>query len=59
MSAVEHIREVISKRLSAAVDEIYVVLKRTIFQYEEEIDRQRKLLAILLEPKIPVHRIGM
>lgn len=59
MSSVEHLREVISERLSAAAEEIYVVLKTTIVQYEEEIERQRKLLNLVLEPTIPLHRIGM
>lgn len=59
MSAVEHLREEIRERLSAAAEEIYVVLKKTIVQYEEEIERQRKLLTMVMEPKIRLHRIGM
>ncbi|KAM4597318.1 uncharacterized protein V3H82_023869 [Fundulus diaphanus] len=44
MSSVQHLREFISERLTAAAEEIFGVFHRTIAQYEEEMDRQRRLL---------------
>ena len=56
MSAVPSLREFVNERLTAAAEEILGVFERTIVEYEEEIDRQRRLLNIL--PTINVHRIG-
>uniref|UniRef100_A0A096MF82 Zinc finger protein OZF-like n=1 Tax=Poecilia formosa TaxID=48698 RepID=A0A096MF82_POEFO len=44
MSSAQHLREFISERLTAAAEEIFSVFQRTIAQYEEELDRQRRLL---------------
>ncbi|XP_041849485.1 zinc finger protein 572-like [Melanotaenia boesemani] len=44
MSSVQHLREFISERLTAAAEEIFTEFEKTIVQYEEEIDRQRRLL---------------
>ncbi|XP_063764861.1 zinc finger protein 28 homolog [Eleginops maclovinus] len=57
MSAVQSLREFVNERLTAAAEEIFGVVERTIFKYEEEIDRQRRLLKIL--PTIKLHRIQL
>lgn len=44
MTSVHFLREFISERLTAAASEIFEVFEKTIVQYEEEVDRQRRLL---------------
>ncbi|CAJ1069171.1 zinc finger protein 260-like [Xyrichtys novacula] len=57
MSQVNSLREFVNERLTAAAEEIFVVIKRTIVEYEEKIDRQRKLLDIALQPELKLSRI--
>ncbi|XP_028288396.1 uncharacterized protein LOC114452986 isoform X3 [Parambassis ranga] len=57
MSNVQFVRNVITERLTAAAAEIFGVFEQTVVQYEEEIERQRKLLDIFLKPQIKLHRI--
>ncbi|KAM8773630.1 uncharacterized protein AB9X84_017501 [Acanthopagrus schlegelii] len=59
MSSVECLRGFISERLTAAAEEIFGVFQKTIVEYEEEIDRQRKLLDIFWKPEIKLHRIEL
>ena len=59
MSSVQYLRELISERLTAAAEEIFTVFEKTIVQYEEEVDRQRRLLDIVLKPEVKLHRIGL
>ncbi|XP_067471493.1 zinc finger protein 79-like isoform X1 [Thunnus thynnus] len=59
MSSVECLRELINERLTTAAEEIFVVFQKTIVQYEEEIDRQRRLLDIVWKPEIKLHRIEL
>ncbi|XP_040050656.1 uncharacterized protein LOC144382940 [Gasterosteus aculeatus] len=59
MSSVEGLREFVNERLSAAAEEIFGVFKRTIVEYQEEIDRQRGLLDVLLKPEVRLHRIEL
>ncbi|XP_044051260.1 zinc finger protein 664-like isoform X4 [Siniperca chuatsi] len=59
MSSVECLREFVNKRLTAAAEEIFGVFKKTIVEYEEEIDRQRRLLDIFWKPEIKLHRIEL
>ncbi|XP_041849433.1 uncharacterized protein LOC121645114 isoform X2 [Melanotaenia boesemani] len=56
MSSVQHLREFISERLTAAAEEIFTEFEKTIVQYEEEIDRQRRLLDITWNPQIKLIR---
>ena len=58
MSSVECLRNFVSERLAAAAQEIFGVFSKTIVEYEEEIDRQRRLLDAVLKPEIKIHRIG-
>ncbi|KAK9521297.1 hypothetical protein VZT92_021116 [Zoarces viviparus] len=59
MSSVEYFREFVNERLSAAAEEIFRVFEKTIFEYEEDIDRQRRLLDIVWKPVIQLHRIEL
>ncbi|XP_029974780.1 zinc finger protein 34-like [Salarias fasciatus] len=56
MTSVQVLREFINQRLTAAAGEIFTVFQQTIVQYEEEIDRQRRLLEISYQPRIKLHR---
>ncbi|XP_070702210.1 transcriptional repressor RHIT-like [Pempheris klunzingeri] len=44
MSRVQMLREFVNQRLTAAAEEIFGLFERTIAEYEEELDRQRRLL---------------
>ncbi|XP_054467621.1 zinc finger protein OZF-like [Anoplopoma fimbria] len=59
MSSVESLREFVTERLTAAAQEIFGVFEKTIFQYEEEVDRQRRLLDVVWKPAIKLHRIEL
>uniref|UniRef100_A0A3Q3FPZ5 Transcription factor che-1-like n=1 Tax=Kryptolebias marmoratus TaxID=37003 RepID=A0A3Q3FPZ5_KRYMA len=50
MSSVQSLRQFISERLTAAAGEIFTEFEKTIVQYEEEIDRQRRLLDVSSKP---------
>ncbi|XP_049908175.1 zinc finger protein 664-like [Epinephelus moara] len=55
MSSVEYLREFVKERLTAAAEEIFGVFKTTIVEYEEEIDRLRRLLDIVWKPELTLH----
>ncbi|XP_037633165.1 zinc finger protein 112-like [Sebastes umbrosus] len=55
MSSVEYLRAFVNQRLTAAAEEIFIVIEKAIFEYEEEIDRQRKRLDI----EMKFHRITL
>ncbi|KAM9719008.1 uncharacterized protein ACNS7B_020009 isoform 5-T5 [Menidia menidia] len=57
MSSVQHMRDFICQRLTAAAEEIFTEFEKTVVHYEEEIDRQRRLLEITLSPRVQLHRI--
>lgn len=52
MSSVEYLREFINRRLAAAAEEIFGVFRKTIVEYEEEINRQRRLLKIVCKSEM-------
>ncbi|XP_054623163.1 zinc finger and SCAN domain-containing protein 2-like isoform X1 [Dunckerocampus dactyliophorus] len=64
MCKVQTLRALVNQRLSAAVEEIFVVFERTIAEYEEELsrakeenERQRQLLdAGFKKPEVVLHR---
>ncbi|XP_063739618.1 zinc finger and SCAN domain-containing protein 2-like [Eleginops maclovinus] len=59
MSSVEFLRDFVNERLSAAAEEIFGVFQKTIFEYEEEIKRQCRLLDVVWKPEINVLRIDL
>ncbi|XP_042370069.1 zinc finger protein 664-like [Plectropomus leopardus] len=56
MSSVEYLREFVNERLTAAAEEIFGVFKRTIVEYEEELERQRRLLDSVWKPENEIYR---
>ncbi|XP_017294612.3 zinc finger protein 846 [Kryptolebias marmoratus] len=52
MISVHHLRDFIGDRLTAAAAEIFSEFEKTILRYEEELDRQRRLLDVRWNPKI-------
>ncbi|XP_043991155.1 zinc finger protein 260-like isoform X2 [Gambusia affinis] len=58
MSSVQHLREFIRERLTAAAHEIFTEVEKTIICYEEELDAQRRMMGINWKPEIKLHRIG-
>ncbi|XP_070404323.1 zinc finger protein 260 isoform X2 [Nothobranchius furzeri] len=59
MSSAQSLREFIRERLTDAAAEIFSEFEQTIVRYEEEIDRQRRLLEISWKPQINLHRIEL
>ncbi|XP_041849470.1 zinc finger protein 32-like [Melanotaenia boesemani] len=59
MSSVQHLREFISERLTAAAEEIFTEFEKTIVQYEEEIHHQRRLLDTTWKPQIKLDKKGL
>ncbi|XP_061562282.1 zinc finger protein 501-like isoform X3 [Phycodurus eques] len=62
MCKVEILRALLNQRLSAAVEEVFVVFARTIAEYEEELcrtkeenERQRQLLDAVFKPQVAFH----
>ena len=56
---IQHLKEFINERLTAAAEEIFSVVQNSMVQYEEEVDRQRRLLDIAWKPDIKLQRIGL
>ncbi|XP_029920173.1 uncharacterized protein LOC115368261 isoform X2 [Myripristis murdjan] len=50
------LRCVLEQRLRAAVAEIFGLFETTITEYEEEIERQRRLLEDVVQPEIRIHK---
>ena len=59
MSLVVYLREFVNERLTAAAEEIFGVFQNTIVEYEEEIDRQRRLLEGYSCPDMKLQKIGV
>lgn len=57
MSSVEHLKQFISEKLAAAAEEIFAVFHNTIVEYEEELDRHRKLMELAWKPELKLERI--
>ncbi|XP_034397985.1 zinc finger protein OZF-like [Cyclopterus lumpus] len=57
MSSVENMRKFVNERLTAAAEEIFGFWEKAIVEYEEEVDRQRRLLDIVWKPVIKLRKI--
>ncbi|XP_039862899.1 zinc finger protein 90 homolog isoform X1 [Simochromis diagramma] len=57
MSSVQYLTEFIKERLTAVCEEIFSEVQKTIVQYEEEINRQHRLLDISRKPDRNSHII--
>ncbi|XP_041637944.1 uncharacterized protein LOC121506282 isoform X2 [Cheilinus undulatus] len=58
MSEGDSLRELVTERLTAAAEDIFELVKTTIVEYKEELERQRKRLEIL-SPAVYLHRIDV
>lgn len=59
MSALDSLKEFIEQRLAAAVEEIFEYFQKTVTNYEEELERYREVLDIMLLPEIRLRREGL
>ncbi|XP_047238071.1 zinc finger protein 771-like [Girardinichthys multiradiatus] len=59
MSSAQSLREFIRERLTAAAEEIFTEVDKTIVHYEEELDRQRRLLEKCWDPQINQQKIDV
>lgn len=60
MNAAETFRLMVTERLEAVAEEIFLIFRRSVAQYEEEIERQRRLLvSSTCAPHAKVHRTGI
>ncbi|XP_025756998.1 zinc finger protein 771 isoform X3 [Oreochromis niloticus] len=59
MSSVQYLREFIKERLTAVCEEIFSEVQKTIVQYEEETNRQHRLLDISRKPDRNSHIIDL
>ncbi|XP_061587367.1 zinc finger protein 835-like [Cololabis saira] len=55
MSSVQFLRGFISEKLTAAAVEIFTEFEKTIIQYEEELERMRRLLDVAGTPETNLH----
>ncbi|XP_058505081.1 glutamic acid-rich protein-like isoform X2 [Solea solea] len=58
MSALQCFRDLITERLTVAAEEILRHVETTVVEYEEKLDRQRKLLEIVCKPRVTLQRIA-
>lgn len=58
MNVEESFKLLVNQRLEATAQEIFHLFRNRIVQYEEEIERQRKLLAMFWKPSVQLHRVG-
>ncbi|XP_075907343.1 uncharacterized protein LOC142904871 [Nelusetta ayraudi] len=59
MNTAETFRLSVIERLEAAAEEIFLLFHRSVAQYEEEIERQRRLLDVVWKPHVKLHRIEL
>ncbi|XP_061583863.1 uncharacterized protein LOC133448900 isoform X2 [Cololabis saira] len=59
MSKVNPLREFLCQRLTAAAAEIFSVFEKTLLEFEEELDRKRRLLDLVLKPELRLHRVEL
>ncbi|XP_030607829.1 zinc finger protein OZF-like [Archocentrus centrarchus] len=59
MASVEYLREFIRDRFIIVAEEIFSEVKKTIVQYEEELNHQLRLLEISRRPEIKSHIIDL
>ncbi|XP_039988074.1 zinc finger protein 135-like [Xiphias gladius] len=57
MSTIQTLRAFVNRRLTAVIEEIFALLETTISNYEEEIDRQRRLLEDVVKPDSDINQV--
>lgn len=58
MSKIQLLRVFLYDRLTAAAEEIFGVVEKTVAEYQEEVVRLQRLLDIVLQPEINLQRAG-
>lgn len=58
MSSFDYLKAFVNERLTAAAEEIFGVLKKTMVDCEEEIDRQQRSLHDFWRPETTMDRQG-
>uniref|UniRef100_A0A672GPI8 C2H2-type domain-containing protein n=1 Tax=Salarias fasciatus TaxID=181472 RepID=A0A672GPI8_SALFA len=53
------VRDSTTRRLTAAAVEIFNLFQQTIVQYQEKIDRRHRLLDVIFQPEVKLHRIEL
>lgn len=56
MASGDYLKQFVNNRLAAAAEEIYAVFHTVIVGYEEELERRRTLLDVVLKPVVKLHR---
>ncbi|CAB1331674.1 unnamed protein product, partial [Coregonus sp. 'balchen'] len=56
MSNIQLFKVFLNERLTYAAEEIFGVVEKTIVEYQEEVVRLQRLLDIVLQPEIKLHR---
>ncbi|KAM9528244.1 uncharacterized protein ACWYII_040990 [Salvelinus alpinus] len=59
MSQIQLLRVFLNDRLTAAAEEIFGVVEKTVAEYQEEVVRLQRLLDIVLQPEINLHRADL
>eukprot|EP00063_Salmo_salar_P050460 XP_014025295.1 PREDICTED: uncharacterized protein LOC106584461 isoform X3 [Salmo salar] len=63
MFKIQLLRVFLNERLTAAAEEIFGVVEKTVAEYQEEVVRLQRLLDIVLQPEpditLKLHRAGM
>lgn len=58
MPSAEYLKQFVRDKLIAAAEEIFTVFHNTIVEYEEELDRHRKLFDVAWRPGVKIRRTG-
>ncbi|XP_029966347.1 zinc finger and SCAN domain-containing protein 12-like isoform X2 [Salarias fasciatus] len=53
------VRDSTTRRLTAAAVEIFNLFQQTVVQYQEKIDRRQRLLDVIFQPQIKLHRMEL
>ncbi|XP_041705893.1 zinc finger and SCAN domain-containing protein 2 isoform X2 [Coregonus clupeaformis] len=59
MSNIQLLKVFLNERLTYAAEEIFGVVEKTIVEYQEEVVRLQRLLDIVLQPEIKLHRADL
>lgn len=57
--SVYSLKKFVNERLSAAAEEIFGVFEKTLSAYNQELDRQRRLLDVALKPNVKLQRTAL
>lgn len=58
MAKARTLRALVEQRLAAAAQEIFELFEGVVAEYEEEVGRQRRLLAAVYRPEVRLRRAG-